>query len=97
MRKLIYILSLVFLVSCSSEPEIDVTEDTETSNDEGGYVMFEYGTVDEYHIQEIDGCEYILVNGSDAHEPAFTHKGNCKFCAERNKKVVEESNKSEFY
>ena len=91
MKKLLF-LSLLFLASCSSEPEIDVTEDTKTLNDEGGYVMFEYGTVDEYHIQEIDGCEYILVNGSDAHEPAFTHKGNCKFCAERNKKETEENN-----
>ena len=89
MKKLLF-LSLLFLASCNSEPEVDTTE--ETSNDEGSYMMFEYGTVDEYHIQEIDGCEYILVNGSDAHEPAFTHKGNCKFCAERNAKTIEENN-----
>lgn len=33
---------------------------------------------------EIDGCEYIgWLNGNSS---VLTHKGNCKFCTERNKK-----------
>ena len=36
------------------------------------------------HVEclEIDSCEYILVNGTGW----FSHKGNCKFCKQRNKK-----------
>jgi hypothetical protein len=84
-------LMLIFfsITSCGDEPE--TTE--QTSN--GGFLMFEYGTTDEYHIQEIDGCEYILVNGMDNQQPALTHKGNCKYCMERNKPVLEPENKRE--
>jgi len=53
--------------------------------------------MDVYHIQEIDGCEYILVNGRENSEPALTHKGNCKYCLERNKQSVIEVNKKEEY
>ena len=38
---------------------------------------------DEMTIQVIDDCEYIVVNSSNNREPAITHKGNCKYCAER--------------
>lgn len=31
----------------------------------------------------IDSCEYITIAGGEC---SLTHKGNCKFCAERNKK-----------
>jgi hypothetical protein len=54
--------------------------------------------MDVYHIQEIDGCEYILVNGMDNREPALTHKGNCKYCLERNRTIVNvEPEKEEVY
>jgi len=33
---------------------------------------------------EIDGCEYLLAGWGNT--VVFTHKGNCKFCAQRNKK-----------
>lgn len=35
-------------------------------------------------IMTICGCEYIVWDGSHG-EIGFTHKGNCKFCAKRNK------------
>ena len=40
----------------------------------------------EISIYEIDSCQYI---GSVNKEQGdmITHKGNCKFCAERNKKI----------
>lgn len=34
-------------------------------------------------VMVIDSCEYVFIN-SDTR--SLTHKGNCKFCAERNKK-----------
>ena len=71
------------LVSCKEEHDIE--HETTKSAISKTYQEFEYGEVDEYHIQEIDGCEYILVNGQQNHEPALTHKGNCKYCIERTK------------
>lgn len=43
---------------------------------------------DGFPITIIDGCEYIRY--SNGHGTEFTHKGNCKFCAERRKKEQEE-------
>lgn len=44
---------------------------------------FRVGTVD-YNVIVIDSCEYLKVGFE------FTHKGNCRFCAERRKKEQEE-------
>lgn len=44
---------------------------------------------DGYSIVEIDSCEYIEVSsmtGANNGYYSLTHKGNCKFCAERSKK-----------
>jgi len=39
-----------------------------------------------YHTVIIDSCEYLsLIRNYD-----LTHKGNCKFCAERRKKEITE-------
>jgi len=35
-------------------------------------------------IVEVDSCEYLL--GEWGNATVLTHKGNCKFCAERSKK-----------
>jgi hypothetical protein len=35
-------------------------------------------------IIEVDSCEYLF--GNWAYATVLTHKGNCKFCLERNKK-----------
>ena len=83
MKKLLLaLLVLAGITSCSRE------SDTTTSLSNENFMKFEYGATDEYHIQEIDGCEYILVNGLDNREPALTHKGNCKYCAERSQITV---------
>jgi hypothetical protein len=94
MRNILLISLMVLgLTSCVCEPE--TTEQTPS----GEYKMFEYGETDVYHIQEIDGCEYILVNGRSNQEPALTHKGNCKYCLERNQTIVktETETKTEIY
>lgn len=95
MRKLVFLMGLFLLVSC--EREIEVTVQGTTEVEDSGSMMFEYGTMDVYHIQEIDGCEYILVNGMDNAQPALTHKGNCKYCLERNKQSTQEVKEKEEY
>ena len=95
MRKLVFLMGLFLLGSCSSGDE---TYDQKTIEVEDiGGLEFEYTDMDVYHIQEIDGCEYILVNGMDNREPALTHKGNCKYCLERNKQRVIEVNEKDEY
>lgn len=43
-----------------------------------------YSSQEELTITTIDSCEYLLA-GYDRSR-MITHKGNCKFCAERSKK-----------
>jgi hypothetical protein len=91
---LLSLLLLVSVTSCSDESETGSTTQSVPINQ---YKEFEYGNMDVYHIQEIDGCEYILVNGTANSEPALTHKGNCKYCLERNKTIVNIETKKEEY
>ena len=46
------------------------------ATDERGYT---------YKVTVIDSCEYIYT-----FRYKLAHKGNCKFCAERNKKMIKE-------
>jgi len=40
-----------------------------------------------YEVKVLDSCEYIYVSRRPwSGEFSLTHKGNCKFCAERSKK-----------
>jgi hypothetical protein len=41
-----------------------------------------------YQIVEIDSCEYIIGRDNGGYNGGYflSHKGNCKFCAERSKK-----------
>ncbi len=41
-----------------------------------------FNTVYNFEVIEIDGCEYLI--GTHGYGGFMTHKGNCKFCAERN-------------
>lgn len=45
-------------------------------------------SIDGFNITIIDSCEYIRY--ANGHGPHFSHKGNCKFCAERRRKEQEE-------
>jgi hypothetical protein len=41
------------------------------------------------YVMEIDNCEYLVIeicSGASIINKGITHKGNCKFCAERSKK-----------
>ena len=42
-----------------------------------------------YEVKVLDSCEYIYVSRRPwGGEFSLTHKGNCKFCAERGKKCL---------
>lgn len=51
------------------------------------YTPTDHTTFDGKLVVLIDSCEYIKwSNGSG---PNYTHKGNCRFCAERRKQELE--------
>lgn len=67
-------LVAVIFCGCNPQPE---NGSSETSN--GDYVT-----------KVIDNCEYIEYDYGifDQRVYSLTHKGNCKFCAERSKKII---------
>jgi len=42
-----------------------------------------------YTTKTLDSCEYII-SGSPINYTNITHKGNCKYCQERMKKMIKE-------
>ena len=55
-----------------------------TPTNEDGSIKLDTGNMNNPHIVIVDSCEYIRWNYG------FTHKGNCKYCAERRMKEQEE-------
>ena len=46
------------------------------------------GNVDGFEIIVIDNCEYIKQH--TYYYDIYIHKGNCRFCAERNRRMIRE-------
>ena len=81
-RKIVRVLHLLVLafMMCGCDKVIDTMSDhrvTEVDYEQDGFP-----------ITIIDSCEYIRIYTGHFYE--FTHKGNCKYCAERQKKEQEE-------
>ena len=48
----------------------------------------DYHTKEGFRVCIIDSCEYIHM--SNGHGAYYTHKGNCRYCAERRKLEIKE-------
>ena len=48
--------------------------------------------VGDYQVKPIvyQGCEYVVMESHFYNRSVITHKGNCRFCAERRKKELKE-------
>lgn len=66
---------LLTIVSCDYD-------EANTPRKETGFVVIK--GAEPLFIVEVDSCEYLFGNWGNA--TVLTHKGNCKFCLERNKK-----------
>lgn len=76
MKNLTYLLSMfVLLVGCTPA-NVPSTKTEYIVNDFYSPVT----------IVELDSCQYFL--GQWGNATVLTHKGNCKFCAERNLKLI---------
>ena len=46
----------------------------------------DYQRIDKWQILELDSCEYIQADGYHG----YVHKGNCRFCQQRMRKLMME-------
>ena len=76
MKKLL-ILSLLFSILCSCANEIDNSKTKYKPTDKNYKAIGTDGR--SYEVIVIDSCEYIK------RFSRLAHKGNCRFCKERNK------------
>jgi hypothetical protein len=77
MGKILIIFMLFFFACNNTQPDLPTVRLGPLEN-------FFSGADCHYQIVEIDSCEYIYVMNSNA--SWGSHKGNCKFCAERVKR-----------
>lgn len=88
--KKIFILSILFaMISCSEQqPNTNVHHCVESTN-----VVYIVNGDLRLRIVVIDSCEYLI---GSRYEPSvgygyLSHKGNCKYCAERRKRELKNS------
>lgn len=90
MKKLILLLALALMMcGCTTEPSY---EDAKRIVEQNQEQEIWHG----FHVVVVDSCEYIIradrdTRGYNGYGFGFmSHKGNCKYCAERRKKEQEE-------
>ena len=93
MKKFLVLLSFFFvIVSCGKQqPDTNVYHKVEKTNDV-------YRVYDDLNIRVviIDSCEYLIGSrqyGAYQGYGYLSHKGNCKYCAERRKRELQNVNK----
>ena len=86
--KKIFILSVLFaMISCSEQqPDTNIYHEVERTND----VYIVNGKL-RLRTVVIDSCEYLIGSGRESYAGYgyFAHKGNCKYCAERRKRELQ--------
>lgn len=87
MRKIMFILAVVLFCGCEQKNHV-------VKRKEVRQVTSNYNTT--YNVVEIDSCEYLvkhnLIRDDSGREKdiiSITHKGNCRYCLERNKEMIE--------
>lgn len=75
MKKITLLLVAIMFASCTPNPQPSGTSSTSKLGD--------------FTVKVIDDCEYIEYSAgmSETRVYAITHKGNCKFCAQRSGKI----------
>lgn len=91
MKKILVLLSFFFvIISCSKQPDTNVYHETERTSD----VYVVNGKL-RLRTVVIDSCEYLIGNTlcADKGYGYLSHKGNCKYCAERRKRELQNVNR----
>ena len=88
MKKILILVVVLFaMISCNEQPDTNVYHEAEKTND--------VYTVDGLRLRTIviDSCEYLIGRefelSGDYGFGYLSHKGNCKYCAERRKQELQ--------
>ena len=90
--KKIFILSILFaMISCCKQPDTNVYHDAKSTNDVYKVSVRYDNDLESLHVVVIDSCEYLIGKGVGNYQGYgyLSHKGNCKYCAERRKRELE--------
>ena len=87
----LYILLVAFLFcGCTETVTNETIKRTKYINIETEVIVKKINSSGDFEIVTIDACEYIVFDrwhgGGGNNSGGLTHKGNCKYCAERSKK-----------
>lgn len=84
--KKIFILSILFaMISCNEQPDTNIYHEVKRTNDVYNVNGVQLRTV------IIDSCEYLMGRDGNGYTGYgyLSHKGNCKYCAERRKRELQ--------
>ena len=92
MKKIFILVVVLFaMISCSEQSDTNIYHEVERTNDV--YKVNVIDTISEptsLRVVVIDSCEYLIGrSGNDYRGHGYlSHKGNCKYCAERRKREM---------
>lgn len=91
MKKILFLLIFAITLIACCEQKYDDNEYHETVQTNQVYVVNGVNL----HVVEIDSCEYLIGNMVCGYQGYgyLTHKGNCKYCAERRKRELNNKHK----
>jgi len=94
MKKIFILIVVLFaIVSCSEQPDTNIYHEVEMTNDvyEVNVINNNYPCPTDLHVIVIDSCEYLIGICRNGYEGYgyLSHKGNCKYCAERRKRELQ--------
>ena len=86
MKKILtLIVILCAMCSCNKKPDTNVYHEVEKTND-----VYEVYRGLQLKVVVIDSCEYLIGDNWSGYQGYgyMSHKGNCKYCAERRKREL---------
>ena len=88
MKKIFILIAILFAIISCNEPKVDtkVYHETEMTND-----IYVIDCKCSLRTVVIDSCEYLIGRRADGYNGYgfMVHKGNCKYCAERRKRELQ--------
>ena len=86
MKKFFILIVVLFaMISCSEQPDTNIYHGAERTND-----VYKVNRELRLRTVVIDSCEYLIGSTSTGYGGYgyLSHKGNCKYCAERRKREM---------
>lgn len=93
MKKILVLTAILFaMISCSEQPDTNIYHEVERTNDVYKVnVTSTFNDTTMLRVVVIDSCEYLIGKNrfGEAGYGYLSHKGNCKYCAERRKRELQ--------